>query len=317
MSKTGITDGRLDDLENERDFLLRSIQDLEDERDAGDVSDEDFSRLYDRYATRAAEVLRAIESIHSASTASLTAQDSRVADGAQEEDDETGELATATDNDAAASSSKNRPRKRRRGLLVGGILCLLAGIIVAVVVANTGVQLPGNTITGGDQAIKLPTGEQVQRLMDQAALLEQEGQLSEALTVYEEVLQKDPSNALALSEAGWIEFEAGILDKSKKTVQQGATYEEGAVALDPELASARAYLGTMLLIEGQPKDAVVQFGQFINDKPGASAIAPFLPDIRLAYTRAQEPLPPIPGVPNKSSTTTTKPTTTTTTAPNS
>lgn len=302
MSKMGVKDQRLDDLESERDFLLRSIQDLEDEREAGDVSDEDFSRLYDRYATRAAEVLRAIESIDAGQTATLTTESP-----AEIEDAE-----PASEDADGAKIAVAGPRRRRKTLLVGGIICLLAAVIVGLIVLNTGDQLPGNPVTGSGPA--LPTGQQVQRLMEQGAVLEQEGQLSEALTVYEEVLEKDPSNALAMSEAGWIEFEAGVLDKSNKTVQQGATYEEGAVALDPELPSARAYLGSMLLIEGQPKDAVVQYGQFINDKPGASAIAPFLPDIRLAYTRAKEPLPPIPGVAGHSSTTTTKPSTATTTA---
>ena len=58
--------GRLDPdalaaLEEERDFLLRSLEDLERERDAGDIDDHDYRTLKDDYTVRAADVLRAID----------------------------------------------------------------------------------------------------------------------------------------------------------------------------------------------------------------------------------------------------------------
>jgi tetratricopeptide (TPR) repeat protein len=48
-------------LEEERDFLLRSLDDLERERGAGDVDEHDYRTLKDDYTARAAEVLRAID----------------------------------------------------------------------------------------------------------------------------------------------------------------------------------------------------------------------------------------------------------------
>ncbi|MFP5377645.1 MAG: tetratricopeptide repeat protein [Acidimicrobiia bacterium] len=45
-------------LEEERDFLLRSLDDLERERAAGDLADEDYRALRDDYTARAAAVLR-------------------------------------------------------------------------------------------------------------------------------------------------------------------------------------------------------------------------------------------------------------------
>jgi tetratricopeptide (TPR) repeat protein len=58
--------GRLDPdalalLEDERDFLLRSLDDLEREHEAGDVDAVDYQTLRDDYTARAAAVLRAIE----------------------------------------------------------------------------------------------------------------------------------------------------------------------------------------------------------------------------------------------------------------
>jgi tetratricopeptide (TPR) repeat protein len=48
-------------LEEQRDFLLRSLADLEREHQAGDLSDDDHTALKDDYTARAAEVIRAIE----------------------------------------------------------------------------------------------------------------------------------------------------------------------------------------------------------------------------------------------------------------
>lgn len=55
---------RLDELaalEEERRFLLRSLQDLEREHEAGDVDDVDYRTLKDGYTVRAAAVLRQID----------------------------------------------------------------------------------------------------------------------------------------------------------------------------------------------------------------------------------------------------------------
>lgn len=48
-------------LEDQRDFLLRSLEDLEREHDAGDVDGLDYIALRDDYTARAASVLRAID----------------------------------------------------------------------------------------------------------------------------------------------------------------------------------------------------------------------------------------------------------------
>ena len=48
-------------LETERDFLLRSIADLDIERASGNLDDERYRALKDDYTARAASVLRSIE----------------------------------------------------------------------------------------------------------------------------------------------------------------------------------------------------------------------------------------------------------------
>ena len=48
-------------LEEERDFLLRSLDDLEREHDAGDIDETDYEGLRDDYTVRAATVLRSLD----------------------------------------------------------------------------------------------------------------------------------------------------------------------------------------------------------------------------------------------------------------
>ena len=59
----GLVDGDVDlaALEEERDFLLRSLRDLDAEHDAGDIDDVDYETLRDDYTVRTAVVLRALE----------------------------------------------------------------------------------------------------------------------------------------------------------------------------------------------------------------------------------------------------------------
>lgn len=61
-------------LEEERDFLLRSLDDLEAEYAAGDVDEDDYRALRDDYTHRAATVLRAIDQRTEARSAAVSAR---------------------------------------------------------------------------------------------------------------------------------------------------------------------------------------------------------------------------------------------------
>lgn len=100
------------ELEEQRDFLLRSIDDLEQERLAGDISDDDYRALKDDYTARAAAVLRVM------------------------------------DDDLASNASDPGPRGRGRSMaVVGGVLLfsVLAGGLVA---RTAGERHPGQTSSG-------------------------------------------------------------------------------------------------------------------------------------------------------------------------
>lgn len=100
-------------LEEQREFLLTSLRDLEAEHDAGDVDESDYEQLKDDYTARAAAVIRAIDSHHR----------------------------------LVASRSPTTSWSRR--LLVLGavaVVALLAGVLVA---RAAGQRDAGDTITGG------------------------------------------------------------------------------------------------------------------------------------------------------------------------
>lgn len=61
MSGQGAALDRLAELEEERDFLLRSLDDLDREFEAGDVDGDDYRTLRDGYTARAAVVIREVE----------------------------------------------------------------------------------------------------------------------------------------------------------------------------------------------------------------------------------------------------------------
>ena len=58
---TAVDIDALADLEEQRRFLLQSLKDLDRERDAGDIDEDDYCTLKDDYTARAAAVLHAID----------------------------------------------------------------------------------------------------------------------------------------------------------------------------------------------------------------------------------------------------------------
>jgi tetratricopeptide (TPR) repeat protein len=112
VSIRGVDLDQLAELEEQRDFLLRSLDDLEAERAAGEIDETDYRTLRDDYTARAAEVLRAI--------------------------------------DAGKATLADERRPVRRGRVIAGValvalLAVGAGVLVA---RSSGDRLAGDTITG-------------------------------------------------------------------------------------------------------------------------------------------------------------------------
>ncbi|HTS14450.1 MAG TPA: hypothetical protein VMH24_02210 [Candidatus Sulfotelmatobacter sp.] len=256
------------DLEDERAFLLASLRDLDAERGAGDISVEDYRALRDRYTARAAEVLRALAS-----------------------SDQPPVPASPDAERGAQAPSATAPRRRRRALMVVGALAAFGAAAVVAAVASTGDRLPGATATGSPS---LGRAQQVQRQLAQAAGLEGSGRLSQALDLYRRVLTEDPTQAQALAESGWLEFQAGVQAKDASVVTAAQQTEEAAVRADPGAYAAHLYLGSMLLTEGDAAGAVAEYRSYLADHPPASSVAAAAAFITKAFTEAGLPVPVLP-----------------------
>jgi tetratricopeptide (TPR) repeat protein len=260
-------------LEDERGFLLRSIEDLEAERAAGDITDADYRALRDDYTARAAAVLRALED--DAAAVSSTPEPGP------------GPSHTAED-DAAPGSA--RPRRRRRVLLWGAVAAFAAAAVV-LVVAELSARLPGQTVSG---SITLSRSQQLARSLAQAETLEAEGKLSQALAVYHQVLAQDPTQEQALAESGWVEYEAGAAAKNATLLSRGQGDEQAAERVDPSAYAPHLYLGSMLLVEGQAALSVQEFSRFLASSPPVAVEQTAWPYVVRAFTQAGRPVPPVP-----------------------
>jgi cytochrome c-type biogenesis protein CcmH/NrfG len=110
-------------LEDERDFLMQSLDDLELERESGGIDDESYHELHDDYTARAAAAIRTLR------------------DGVDV---------------TPARPPRSQERARRRALLVAGVLvfAVLVGVSLAYAL---GARLPGQTSSGNSAAAPTTT----------------------------------------------------------------------------------------------------------------------------------------------------------------
>jgi tetratricopeptide (TPR) repeat protein len=204
------------DLESERDFLFRSIEDLERERAAGDVGARDYEELRADYVSRAAITIRALE--------------------------QQGDLHDAARTTHAAQWWKRARRylgrrRTRRVLVATGAVCVLLALGLAAA-ELAGVRLPGEYATG---SVSLPRSEQIRDDLAAAVLFANSGREAEAVGLYDQVLTLDPRQPVALADRGWLERLAGRDAHSQRAVEVGDESIARAVAVDPTYADARAY----------------------------------------------------------------------------
>jgi hypothetical protein len=194
----------LAELEDERRFLLRSLRDLEAEREAGDVDDADYATLRDGYTARAADVLRAI--------------------------------------DAGKAALPTRPAGPwRRRLVAIAVVAAVAAVAGWLVARSSGERLPGQAISGGG-----PTEEV-------ASLLARARQLSatdprQAIDLYDQVLERRPEHAEALTYSGWLLVTASTgagEDVRQAAVAAARDRLERAVAADESYPDAHCFLAVI------------------------------------------------------------------------
>lgn len=256
-----------DSLQREREFLLRSIDDLESEHSAGNIDDESYEVLRDDYTARAAAVLRAI--------------------------DGTGTV----ESDAPPVSAR---RRWLTGVAIVGFAAL-AGTLLA---SALGARLPGQTVTGNTpQAVSKKSAgaalakaarEQPNNLAAQltyARYLDSNHQPTAAQKAYEAAVKLAPNDADALSASAWFLYRVAVSandDASRQLLLQTAkTRLDHAVEVDPKFPDAHVFRGVVLFRAfNDAEHAVPELQQYLVDQPNG----PLSGQVRSVLAEAQRAL---------------------------
>ncbi len=259
-------------VDERRRFLTQSLADADAEYLAGDLSDADYLALRQRDLGRLAALgpARTPAATSTTSTATLT------------------EDRPAPDSGSAPSEATARRRGRNGWFLAGAVVCFAAALAVAVPLFTSD-RLPGQTATG---SVSLSPSQQLARSLDQAAAVENEGQLGLAAQLYQSVLTAHPDDEVALAQLGWLEYRIGTAGDSASLLTDARAKLNRAAALDPGDYAVHLYLGTVLLDQdGNAAGAADQFRQFLAAGPPATVLSQAASTVRSAFTRAGEPVP--------------------------
>ncbi len=254
-------------LEDERDFLVRSLADLRTERDAGDIETRDYEALLSRDRDRLASVEAELGELEEADRARLDA----LKEGPE--------------------APLRVARRRRAWLGVVAAVALSAGTTL-LVVHLASPRLPGQPETG---SIKLNLTQQIETQLAEASVLVDDGttqSLGQALTLYKTVLGEDPKQPQALAETGYLEWEAGDARGDTALEDAGRTLVARSIAVEHDDFAAHLFMGTIDLEQSHdPAAAVAQYKLFLAEDPPATEISNAAPLISQAYTAAGQPVP--------------------------
>lgn len=192
LSRPADVHDEVEQLREERDYLLTSLRDLDNERAAGEIADDDYRALRDSYTARAAVVLRAID------------------------DEPAPELTGAGSVEAQAGPGMMR---RRPVVWVGAVLALAA--LVGIAVAEWSGERTANQSVSGS----LPAGPAQHLAL--AHRLDNQNKAPEALREYDATLTMDPSNAEALAYRGWLLKRAGLADRALESLDKAIAVDPG------------------------------------------------------------------------------------------
>jgi len=275
-------DGRsMEELEEERDFLLRSLDDLDRERTAGDLDPADYMALKDDYTARAAAVLRAID--RSAAGRRKRPAGAPQPDWARYRATGAGRTGTRTAERApgrrAASARAPRAPRRARPWLVGTVVLAFAVFGGVLVARGAGEREPGQSSSGSVTA----TGPSAQ--LARARQLMGQGRFLDALKTYDAVLAKDPGQPEALTYRGWLIRLTGKADKNPALIDRGLASIDKAIVADADYPDAHLFRGIILFEDKADAAAAVPDLQLYLARSPASPMAPSVQDL-LARARA-------------------------------
>jgi cytochrome c-type biogenesis protein CcmH/NrfG len=215
-----VTDQR--DLEAERDFLLRSLDDLELEHESGGIDEESYVELHDDYTARAAATIRALR------------------DGV----------------DARPAPPQPGSTKRRVAIIAGvAVFAIVAGVALA---AALGARLPGQTASGNPDtetasAVRKQLKADIKRLQNEvnaspddydlrlelAEAYARNSDLPTAIKQWDAAITIDPTRPEAQASLGRALYI--VSEQLDDKDQQAQTIAKALVAFDTSIANAPEY----------------------------------------------------------------------------
>ncbi len=230
-------------LQEERDFCLQSLRDLEAEYAAGDIDETDYRALKDTYTARAAAALHALDG-----------EPARV----PEVDAEDGVDAGEEEPEVGAPPSKRSLSKRWRRALIGFGVVAAAAIGAWVVIASSTNRLPGEEISG--QAL---APEVLAQSLQQAQEAAEKGDDLTAVKDYQKILDREPNQPEALTGEGWLLAQT----QQPTLLKEGIGMLVGAEQAAPTYAPAHLYRGIALLSEDDYSDAIPELKWYLAHNP--------------------------------------------------
>jgi hypothetical protein len=262
-------------LSDQREFLVRSLDDAAREREAGDLSDEDYAVLRARDRARLAEVESELAALGPEA-------------GPAGDDD--GEDPGQAESGGAPETPGARPpmaRWRKVGVVVSCLLILLGVSLLLTHVlqsAQAGQPLSGSVTQSRQQLIA--------QQLNQALAANNSGNVGTALSLYGKVLTEAPSNYNALAYAGYLQWSIGAKSHVANLVKIGRAEIEKALQVAPNNYEAHLFDG--LVLANQDHDyaaAVVQFNDYLADNPPIGELPQAAADAAPSYKALGEPLP--------------------------
>ena len=231
-------------LQDERDFLLRSLDDLESERAAGAIDDDTYATLHADYTARAAAVLRAMQ---------------------------------RGDDHVATEAADARAGRLKVGVWIG----VVAFAVIAAVSLSyaLGARLPGQLVTGKtpggmggaagttgravavlEARVKAdPTDPKAVKSLARAYLAEQK--YAKALEQFVALTKLSPNDPEPFAYSGWIARLAGLPDEGLPRIEQ-------AIAIDASYPDARFFKGIIMLRDkNDPAAAIPEFQLYLVAAP--------------------------------------------------
>ena len=189
----------------QKEFLLKSLQELDQELESGNLSSDDHDMLVRRY---------------------------------------TRELASIAESEEAASSGQQPKKGYRTKALLWSLGVVLLGVVAGITVSQTsGDRSEGESITG---SIRKSVNTQISEAQ---MLLGNRDRWGEAIEIFDQVLEVQPSNVEAMTYRSWLNYQSGA-----DADIQIAAWEE-VLVLEPSYPDALVFISIALSNEGRHSQA--------------------------------------------------------------